>query len=211
MLDEVRLGRRQVEPPPLHRRLQRRVLEPVMELRVGELHHGVDGLRAQVDIVVGEAVGQRAQPALLDERAHQRPVLHVLHVEERQKRHAHLVLRMIGRRTGRRALDQRDEADHVDRLREEQQEARVVQAGRALEQHLELREWWLVPVPLETRGDLGRRLLIGHALAHILKQALKVLFDRGRGHAACVLPRERVGCCWGVDYKFCHGPANGKF
>ena len=80
VLDEVRLGRREVEPPPLHRRLLRRVLEPVMELRVGELHHGIDGLRAQVDVVVGEAVGQRAQPPLLDERAHQRPVLHVLHV-----------------------------------------------------------------------------------------------------------------------------------
>jgi hypothetical protein len=78
---------------------------------------------------------------------------------------------MIGRRTGRRALHQRDEADHVDRLREEQQEACVVQAGRALEQHLDLRERRLVPVPLKTRGDLSRRLLVRHALAHILKQA----------------------------------------
>ena len=98
---------------------------------------------------------------------------------------------MIGRRTGRRALHQRDEADHVDRLREEQQEACVMQAGRALEQHLELREWRLVPVPLEARGDLGRRLLVGHALAHILKQALKILFHRRRGHAATVSAHDR--------------------
>ena len=163
----------QVKKAAVHRGLERGLREPVMQLGARDLHEGVDGLRAEVHVLVHEQLRQRGEPPFADKLAHERPRANVAHVEEREEVAADAILRVL---IGRPAWGWRDQDHvlaHVDRLREKEQQPRLAQVVGSPADELERLEWWLLPRLAKSGGDVLCRGLVGHDAPHVLEQRLE--------------------------------------